>query len=247
MNEKFEFQTEVNELLHLMIHSLYSNKEIFLRELISNASDALDKLNYLCLTDDKFNSLNYRPRIDIVTETKAKTLTIQDNGIGMDKNELITNLGTIARSGTKGFLKELSGEAKKDSLLIGQFGVGFYSAFMVADKITVVSKKALDNTAYEWSSDAKSYEIKETQKETQGTSITLFLKDEEFLDAYRIENIVTKYSNHIAYPIFADKEEWVAGEDGKDGKYETKNVQINKAKALWKLIRHKRRRIRRLL
>lgn len=235
MNEKFEFQTEVNELLHLMIHSLYSNKEIFLRELISNASDALDKLNYLCLTDDKFKSLNYRPRIDIVTDKKAKTLTIQDNGIGMDKNELITNLGTIARSGTKGFLKELSGEAKKDSSLIGQFGVGFYSAFMVADKITVVSKKALDNTAYEWSSDAKSYEIKETQKETQGTSITLFLKDEEFLDAYRIENIVTKYSNHIAYPIFTDKEEWVAGEDGKDGKYETKNVQINKAKALWKL------------
>ena len=113
MNEKFEFQTEVNELLHLMIHSLYSNKEIFLRELISNASDALDKLNYLCLTDDKFKSLNYRPRIDIVTDKKAKTLTIQDNGIGMDKNELITNLGTIARSGKKGFLKELSGEAKR--------------------------------------------------------------------------------------------------------------------------------------
>ncbi|MGP1484622.1 MAG: molecular chaperone HtpG [Campylobacter sp.] len=235
MSEKFEFQTEVNELLHLMIHSLYSNKEIFLRELVSNASDALDKLNYLCLTDDKYKTLSYEPKIDIKINKEAKTLTISDNGIGMSKDELITNLGTIARSGTKGFLNNLSGEAKKDSSLIGQFGVGFYSAFMVANKIVVESKKALENTAFEWSSDAQSYEIKEISKENQGTSITLFLKDDEFLDTYRIENIITKYSNHIAYPIFADKEEWVAGEDGKDGKYETKKAQINKAKALWKL------------
>jgi chaperone protein htpG len=235
MSEKFEFQTEVNELLHLMIHSLYSNKEIFLRELVSNASDALDKLNYLTLTDDNYKSLNYQPKIDIKVNKDTKTLTISDNGIGMSKDELITNLGTIARSGTKGFLKELSGEAKKDSSLIGQFGVGFYSAFMVADKITVVSKKALESVAYEWSSDATSYEIREIQKDGHGTSITLHLRDDEFLDSYRIENIITKYSNHIAYPIFADKEEWVADKEGKDGKYESKNVQINKAKALWKL------------
>ena len=142
MSEKFEFQTEVNELLNLMIHSLYSNKEIFLRELISNASDALDKLNYLCLTDDAYKSLSYSPRIDIKIDKDKKTLTISDNGIGMDKEGLINNLGTIARSGTKGFLDKLSGQAKKDSALIGQFGVGFYSAFMVADKIEVVSKKS---------------------------------------------------------------------------------------------------------
>ncbi|RKV97384.1 MAG: molecular chaperone HtpG [Campylobacter sp.] len=236
MSEKFEFQTEVNELLNLMIHSLYSNKEIFLRELISNASDALDKLNYLCLTDDAYKSLSYSPRIDIKIDKDKKTLTISDNGIGMDKNELINNLGTIARSGTKGFLDKLSGQAKKDSALIGQFGVGFYSAFMVADKIEVVSKKALGEEAFMWSSDAKTYEISPAQKDSHGTSITLYLKDDEFAESYRIENIVKKYSNHIPYPIFADKEEYVAPKDGeKEGSYETKNVQINKASALWKM------------
>ena len=143
MADKFEFQTEVNDLLNLMIHSLYSNKEIFLRELISNSNDALDKLNYLCLTDEKYKSLSYTPRIDIKVDEKAKILTISDNGIGMDKDELIANLGTIARSGTKGFMQSLSGDAKKDSSLIGQFGVGFYSAFMVASKIEVISKRAL--------------------------------------------------------------------------------------------------------
>ena len=156
MAEKFEFQTEVNDLLNLMIHSLYSNKEIFLRELISNASDALDKLNYLCLTDDAYKALNYTPRIDIAIDKKKKTITISDNGIGMSKDELISNLGTIARSGTKGFLNNLSGDAKKDSSLIGQFGVGFYSAFMVAKKIEVISRKALSEEAYKWMSDAKS-------------------------------------------------------------------------------------------
>ncbi|WP_459871240.1 molecular chaperone HtpG [Campylobacter concisus] len=236
MADKFEFQTEVNDLLNLMIHSLYSNKEIFLRELISNSNDALDKLNYLCLTDEKYKSLSYTPRIDIKVDEKAKTLTISDNGIGMDKDELIANLGTIARSGTKGFMQSLSGDAKKDSSLIGQFGVGFYSAFMVASKIEVISKRALGENAYKWTSDAKSYEIEEASKDGFGTDIILHLNDDEFANSWRIEEIVKKYSNHIPYPIFMDKESYVAPKEGeKEGTYESKNEQINKANALWRL------------
>lgn len=236
MADKFEFQTEVNDLLNLMIHSLYSNKEIFLRELISNSNDALDKLNYLCLTDEKYKSLSYTPRIDIKVDEKAKTLTISDNGIGMDKDELIANLGTIARSGTKGFMQSLSGDAKKDSSLIGQFGVGFYSAFMVASKIEVISKRALSEKAYKWTSDAKSYEIEDAKKDGFGTDIILHLNDDEFANSWRIEEIVKKYSNHIPYPIFMDKESYVAPKKGeKEGTYETKKEQINKANALWRL------------
>jgi len=236
MADKFEFQTEVNDLLNLMIHSLYSNKEIFLRELISNSNDALDKLNYLCLTDEKYKSLSYTPRIDIKVDEKAKTLTISDNGIGMYKDELIANLGTIARSGTKGFMQSLSGDAKKDSSLIGQFGVGFYSAFMVASKIEVISKRALGEKAYKWTSDAKSYEIEDAKKDGFGTDIILHLNDDEFANSWRIEEIVKKYSNHIPYPIFMDKESYVAPKEGeKEGTYETKNEQINKANALWRL------------
>lgn len=236
MADKFEFQTEVNDLLNLMIHSLYSNKEIFLRELISNSNDALDKLNYLCLTDEKYKSLSYTPRIDIKVDEKAKILTISDNGIGMDKDELIANLGTIARSGTKGFMQSLSGDAKKDSSLIGQFGVGFYSAFMVASKIEVISKRALSEKAYKWTSDAKSYEIEDASKDGFGTDIILHLNDDEFANSWRIEEIVKKYSNHIPYPIFMDKESYVAPKEGeKEGTYESKNEQINKANALWRL------------
>ena len=236
MADKFEFQTEVNDLLNLMIHSLYSNKEIFLRELISNSNDALDKLNYLCLTDEKYKSLSYTPRIDIKVDEKAKILTISDNGIGMDKDELIANLGTIARSGTKGFMQSLSGDAKKDSSLIGQFGVGFYSAFMVAGKIEVISKRALGEKAYKWTSDAKSYEIEEASKDGFGTDIILHLNDDEFANCWRIEEIVKKYSNHIPYPIFMDKESYIAPKEGeKEGTYESKNEQINKANALWRL------------
>lgn len=233
---KYEFQTEVNDLLNLMINSLYSNKEIFLRELISNASDALDKLNYMCLTDDKFKSLQYTPKIDIKIDKDKKILEISDNGIGMDEKDLINNLGTIARSGTKGFLSQISGDAKKDSNLIGQFGVGFYSAFMVANKIEVISKKALDEKAYKWTSDAKTYDTNECEKQNYGTSIILYLKDDEFTDTYRIENIIKKYSNHIPYPIFMDKDEWISPKEGeKEGHYESKNSQINKASALWTL------------
>ncbi|EAL1698012.1 molecular chaperone HtpG [Campylobacter coli] len=231
-----QFQTEVNQLLQLMIHSLYSNKEIFLRELVSNSSDALDKLNFLSVSDDKYKSLKFEPRIDIKIDKDKKTLTISDNGIGMDKDDLINNLGTIAKSGTKSFLENLSGDAKKDSQLIGQFGVGFYSAFMVASKIEVLSKKALDDKAYLWISDANGYEIEDVTKEEQGTSITLYLKDDEFANSYKIESIIEKYSNHIQFPIFMEKEEFIPAKEGEEeGKTELKISQINKANALWRM------------
>ncbi|EHQ5319381.1 molecular chaperone HtpG [Campylobacter coli] len=231
-----QFQTEVNQLLQLMIHSLYSNKEIFLRELVSNSSDALDKLNFLSVSDDKYKSLKFEPRIDIKIDKDKKTLTISDNGIGMDKDDLINNLGTIAKSDTKSFLENLSGDAKKDSQLIGQFGVGFYSAFMVASKIEVLSKKALDDKAYLWISDANGYEIEDATKEEQGTSITLYLKDDEFANSYKIESIIEKYSNHIQFPIFMEKEEFIPAKEGEEeGKTELKISQINKANALWRM------------
>ena len=235
---KHQFQTEVSQLLDLMIHSLYSNKEIFLRELISNSSDALDKLNYLALTDENYKSLSYAPRIDIAINKELKTLTISDSGIGMNEADLIDNLGTIAKSGTKSFLQNLSGDTKKDSSLIGQFGVGFYAAFMVANKIEVTSRKALEEKAYMWSSEAGGeYDITETTKETHGTSITLYLKEdeEEFLEFYRIQSVIKKYSNHIPFAIFMDKEEKNYDDESKESKSEIKNVQINKASALWTL------------
>jgi molecular chaperone HtpG len=221
---KHEFQTEVTQLMDLMIHSLYSNKEIFLRELLSNASDALDKLNYLTITDDAYKGLEYEPKIDIVLDEKEKMLTITDTGIGMNEEDLITNLGTIAKSGTKAFVQQLSGDKKKDSQLIGQFGVGFYSAFMVADKIEVTSKKAGEEKAYRWVSSAGgSYDLEETEKELHGTEIKLHLKDteEEFLQEYRIESIVKKYSNHVPFKIYLQKED--------------KNEQINDGTALWRV------------
>ncbi len=231
-----QFQTEVNQLLQLMIHSLYSNKEIFLRELVSNASDALDKLNFLSVSDDKYKSLKFEPKIEIKIDKDKKTLSISDNGIGMDKDDLINHLGTIAKSGTKSFLENLSGDAKKDSQLIGQFGVGFYSAFMVAEKIEVLSKKALDEKAYLWTSDANGYEIEDATKEEQGTTITLHLKDDEFANSYKIESIIEKYSNHIQFPIFMEKEEFIPAKEGEEeGKTELKISQINKANALWRM------------
>lgn len=231
-----QFQTEVNQLLQLMIHSLYSNKEIFLRELVSNASDALDKLNFLSVSDDKYKSLKFEPKIEIKIDKDKKTLSISDNGIGMDKDDLINHLGTIAKSGTKSFLENLSGDAKKDSQLIGQFGVGFYSAFMVAEKIEVLSKKVLDEKAYLWTSDANGYEIEDATKEEQGTTITLHLKDDEFANSYKIESIIEKYSNHIQFPIFMEKEEFIPAKEGEEeGKTELKISQINKANALWRM------------
>ncbi len=241
---KHQFQTEVTQLLDLMIHSLYSNKEIFLRELISNSSDALDKLNYLTLTDDNFKNLQYQPRIDIALDKKAKTIILSDSGIGMNEEDLVENLGTIAKSGTKSFVQNLSGDQKKDSNMIGQFGVGFYSAFMVAKKIEVTSKKAGEDKAYTWVSEGTGeYEIVETAKETHGTSIKLYLKDDEseFSEFYTIENIIKKYSNHIPFEIWMDKEEYIPAvkdDDGKEtepSKTETTNTQVNKASALWRM------------
>ena len=174
------FQTEVSQLLHLIIHSLYSQKEIFLRELISNSSDALDKFKYLTLTKDDFKSMKFEPKIDLLFEEGDNpTLTIIDTGIGMSKKDLKDNLGTIARSGTKNFLSKMSGDAKQDSNLIGQFGVGFYSCFMVADKVEVISKKAGQKQAHRWVSDGISgYEIFSNKTEETGPTIILHLNDE---------------------------------------------------------------------
>ncbi len=239
-NQEYTFQTEINQLLDLMIHSLYSNKEIFLRELISNASDALDKLNYLMLTDEKLKGLNITPSIHLSFDSQKKTLTIKDNGIGMDKNDLIEHLGTIAKSGTKSFLSALSGDKKKDSALIGQFGVGFYSAFMVASKIVVQTKKVNSEQAYAWVSDGKGkFEISECVKEEQGTEITLFLKDEDshFASRWEIDGVVKKYSEHIPFPIFltyTDTKFEGEGDNQKEIK-EEKCEQINQASALWKM------------
>ncbi len=239
-NQEYTFQTEINQLLDLMIHSLYSNKEIFLRELISNASDALDKLNYLMLTDEKLKGLNTTPSIHLSFDSQKKTLTIKDNGIGMDKSDLIEHLGTIAKSGTKSFLSALSGDKKKDSALIGQFGVGFYSAFMVASKIVVQTKKVNSDQAYAWVSDGKGkFEISECVKDEQGTEITLFLKDEDshFASRWEIDSVVKKYSEHIPFPIFltyTDTKFEGEGDNQKEIK-EEKCEQINQASALWKM------------
>ena len=240
---KHSFQTEVNQILHLVIHSLYSNKEIFLRELISNSSDALDKLKFLTLTDEKYKNLKFDPKIEIFIDKDKKILTIKDNGIGMDEEDLKSHLGTVAKSGTKSFIEQLTGDNKKDSNLIGQFGVGFYSSFMVANKVEVKSKKAGTNKAYIWLSEGTGeYEINECQKEDFGTSISIFLKDDakEYLETHRIENIIEKYSNHIPFPIFLEKEVTIPKKDAKEGdekKEETtlKLEQVNKASALWSL------------
>ena len=245
---KHQFQTEVGQLLHLMTHSLYSNKEIFIRELVSNASDAIDKLNYLRLTDEKLKEsfASWKGEINISFDEKDKSLTIVDNGIGMNEEDMINSIGTIAKSGTKSFVEALTGDAKKDSNLIGQFGVGFYSVFMVAEKVDVISKKAGEDTAYKWSSTGTGeFDLAPCTKESAGTVIYIKLKDDEvseFASKYRIKNIVEKYSNHIAYPIFLNYDEEVtqtlSEEDKKAGKEavkktERKHEQINEATALW--------------
>ena len=234
-----KFQTEVSQLLQLIIHSLYSHKEIFLRELISNSSDALDKLNYLSLTDDAFKSLEFTPKINIDFNEKDKTLTISDSGIGMNKDDLKENLGTIARSGTKNFVEMLTGDSKKDSNLIGQFGVGFYSSYMVADKVEVISKKAGEDSAFKWTSDGKSgYKIEDSEKDTFGTDIILYLNDEgeKYTNRWEIQNIVKKYSNHIPFPIYLHWEEITTKGEGekKKEKSEDKTEQINAGSAFWK-------------
>lgn len=237
---KQSFQAEIKQLLDLMIHSLYSNKEIFLRELISNASDALDKLNHLNLSHDDYKSLDFKPRIDLSFDSEKKILRIKDNGIGMNEEELNANLGTIAKSGTKGFLESLSGDKKKDSNLIGQFGVGFYSSFMVAQKVVVTTKKPLDSKAWTWISDGGGeYEILECSKDDYGTEIALYLKDDcgEFANRWGVENIIKKYSNNIQFPIFLHYEEEKKGE-GDEVTKEAKSEQVNSAKALWTIAKN---------
>jgi molecular chaperone HtpG len=234
---KREFQTEVNQLLQLIIHSLYSHPEIFLRELVSNASDALDKLKYLNLTEEPYKSIVFDPRIDLELDEEQHTLTVRDNGIGMNDEDLESHLGTIARSGTKNFLTQLSGDAKKDSNLIGQFGVGFYSAFMVADRVEVISRRASEENAWKWISDGKTgFEIEPAERAQQGTTVTLFLNDDgkEYANSWKLREIIKKYSNHIAFPIFltADKSDWDETEKKSVKKRTTE--QINSASAMWK-------------
>ena len=237
---KHQFQTEIGQLLKLMTHSLYSNKEIFIRELVSNSSDALDKFNYLSLTDEKFKEESWSGKISIKLDKDDRSLTIGDNGIGMNEADLMDHLGTIAKSGTKAFMDNLTGDAKKDSNLIGQFGVGFYSVFMVADRVDVISKKAGEDQGYMFSTDGTGeYELKAVTKDSHGTVIYIKLKDDEkeFLDKWRTQEIVKKYSNHIAYPIMLNfSEEETEGEgDDATTKMVNKTEQINAATALWTL------------
>lgn len=232
--ETMGFQTEVKQMLHLVIHSLYSNKEIFLRELISNASDALDKLRFLALSEGSLFEKDPDLKITIDLNEKLKTITIKDNGIGMNRDEAISHLGTIAKSGTKEFLSQLTGEAAKDSQLIGQFGVGFYSAFIVADKVTVKSRKAgakpEEGIVWESKGDGE-FTIKNEKLSDRGTEIILHIKkeDEEFLSDWRIKGIISKYSDHICWPIEMKKPADEKEDDKASSDYET----VNKATALW--------------
>ncbi len=234
---KREFQTEVSQLLQLIIHSLYSHPEIFLRELVSNSSDALDKLRHLTLTEEAYKALPFEPRIALELNEEKKTLTISDTGIGMNEEDLTSHLGTIARSGTKNFLSQLSGDAKRDSNLIGQFGVGFYSAFMVADQIEVTSRKAGEERAWRWTSDGKTgFDIEPADHPSVGTTIVLHLNEEgkQYANSWRLREIVKKYSNHIAFPIFLtyEKSEWNEAEKKSDKSQVTE--QVNEASALWR-------------
>jgi molecular chaperone HtpG len=237
---KHQFQTEVDQLLKLMTHSLYSNKEIFIRELISNASVAIDKFNYMQLTDEKFKNSDWSGKINIKLDDADGSLTISDNGIGMNEEDLMTNLGTIAQSGTKSFVEKMTGDAKKDSNLIGQFGVGFYSVFMVSTKVDVISKKAGEDQAYMFSSDGTGeYEVKPVTKDEHGTVIYIKLNDDEkeFLGKWRVQEIVKKYSNHIPYPIVMHYEEDETTGEGDEAvtKKVKKSEQVNEATALWTL------------
>lgn len=237
------FQTEVKQLLHLMINSLYSNKEIFLRELISNASDAIDKLRYSALSDNALFENDPDLAIYVTFDKAAKTITIRDNGIGMTRDEVIQNLGTIAHSGTKEFLSKMTGDKAKDNQLIGQFGVGFYSAFIVAHSVEVFTRKGgmTHENGVHWTSEASAeYTIENIEQAQRGTTIVLHLKEDaaEFLERYRLRSIITKYSDHIALPIMMEKE--VAEDKENKEKSVTPEFEVvNQAKALWTLEKSK--------
>ncbi len=236
--EKMEFKAEVKQLLHLMIHSLYSNKEIVLRELISNASDAADKLRFEALANGALYENDSELKIQIGFDKAKRTLTISDNGIGMSRDEVVANIGTIAKSGTKEFFNALTGDQAKDANLIGQFGVGFYSAFIIADKVTLTTRRAGSTEAVRWVSAGEGdFTLETVEKATRGTEITLHLRkdEDEFLNDWQLKSIVRKYSDHITLPIVMHKSEWKEGEDGKGGEMVTTDEleTVNKASALW--------------
>jgi len=233
--ETLGFKTEVKQLLHLMIHSLYSNKEIFLRELISNASDACDKLRFAALQNDQLFEGQAELAVHIDFDSNARTLTIEDNGIGMNRDDVVTHLGTIAKSGTAEFLGQLSGDQQKDSQLIGQFGVGFYSAFIVADKVTVETRRAGEEAdqGIRWESAGEGdFSVEAITKVDRGTRIVLHLKEgeEEFADNFRLRSLIKKYSDHIAVPVFLPQE---VGTEDEDGEEKTIPEAVNQAQAMW--------------
>ena len=242
VGEKMVFQAEVNQLLQLMIHSLYSNQEIFLRELISNGSDACDKLRFESIADASLLEDDAELRLVVSVDEEAKTITVADNGIGMDRDDIVANIGTIAKSGTKQFLDSLSGDQKVDAKLIGQFGVGFYSAFVVADKVTLTSRKAGDpaSAGYKWESDATGgYTLTPVEDAARGTTVTLHIKDDsaEFLSAFKLRSVIKKYSDHITFPIMMLGEvppvpEPEEGEEAAIPEPATLE-QVNAASALW--------------
>lgn len=232
--ETLGFQAEVKQLLHLMIHSLYSNKEIFLRELVSNASDACDKLRFEAIDQPELLAGDSELAIRVSYDKAARTITISDNGIGLSREEAIANLGTIARSGTREFFSKLTGDKQKDAQLIGQFGVGFYSSFIVADKVTVVSRRAGADEAVQWESDGQGeFSIGTAEKSSRGTDVTLHLRadEDDLLSGWKLREILRRYSDHISLPILMQKEEWDAdkGEQVKRDEWET----VNQANALW--------------
>lgn len=233
-----QFQAEVNQLLQLIIHSLYSHREIFLRELVSNSSDAIDKLKYLTVSDEAYKAIGFEPAIRLHFDAEGGTLTIDDNGIGMDETDLVDNLGTIARSGTRRFIEAMAEDKRRDSNLIGRFGVGFYASYMVADQVTVTTRKAGQDQAWVWKSDGKgAYDIEPGTRDGHGTTIVLKMNDDgrEYLNRWRLEELIKKYSNHVAYPIFLEYDEDEYDDKGKkkDSKVH-KDEQINSAQALWR-------------
>ncbi|MEM7379187.1 MAG: molecular chaperone HtpG, partial [Pseudomonadota bacterium] len=237
--ETHEFQTEVKELLQLMIHSLYSNKEIFLRELISNASDACDKLRFEALSNDALFEGDSELGIDVDFDSEAGTVTVRDNGIGMSRDEVIANIGTIARSGTRQFLDAMTGDQKQDSNLIGQFGVGFYSAFVVADHVELTTRHAGSNEAVKWASDGSgSYTLEAVDGAPRGTEVVLHLRedDTEFVNDWRLRSLIKKYSDHVTFPIRMLAQQFDATEDEaseeatpSEPSWET----VNSSSALW--------------
>ena len=235
--ETLGFQAEVKQLLDLMIHSLYSNKEIFLRELISNASDAIDRLRFATLSDEKLHENDIDPKIYIAYDKDARTITVSDNGIGMNREEVVEHIGTIAKSGTREFFQSLTGDQQKDASLIGQFGVGFYSSFVVADRVTLITRRAglSPEQGVRWESDGQGeYTLESVAKETRGTEVILHLREgeDDLLSSFRLREIIRKYSDHIMVPILMKKEDADKTEEEKEQPTE-EDEQVNRASALW--------------